>query len=132
MTLPDAIRKGAEQIPGQARWTWFEFDSEGRAVSACAMAAAYAGIYGAPTREEWEGEGSRMVCRLLNLAEFQARRRGQGCPACPNYGSTESEDRPLYSEGLSLVLSHLNDEHHWTREEIADWLDARAGVPVLA
>jgi len=34
-----------------------------------------------------------------------------GCPACDDY--------LLYT--VTGIMAHLNDEHRWTRERIADW-----------
>jgi hypothetical protein len=31
---------------------------------------------------------------------------------------------------LADVVIHLNDEHGWTRERIADWLDGREASPI--
>ena len=41
---------------------------------------------------------------------------------CP--GFTEDDDAPCVerSNQTSIVI-HLNDEHRWTREQIADWLE---------
>lgn len=44
---------------------------------------------------------------------------------CPDGKCAEHEhsnEPPLSSLLLDMIL-HLNDDHHWTREEIADWLD---------
>lgn len=36
------------------------------------------------------------------------------CPVC---------DKSSHRELLPDIIIHLNDEHHWTREQIADWLE---------
>lgn len=41
--------------------------------------------------------------------------------ACPVKGCNEL--RTLYSTVLITTIIHLNDFHHWPREDIADWLD---------
>lgn len=51
-----------------------------------------------------------------NLMYVEARRRWpflnemQTCPACNG------------PEDALVTLWHLNDQHHWTRERIADWV----------
>lgn len=45
------------------------------------------------------------------------------CPACP-------EDPLRFCEEFGDVVWHLNDEHAWTREQIADWVATiEAGLP---
>lgn len=39
----------------------------------------------------------------------------------------ESECQPLTSLDLWEAIQHLNDDHLWTREAIADWLDGLHG-----
>lgn len=39
------------------------------------------------------------------------------CPACT------VQDSPLWEKKLWYVIQHLNDQHEWSRESIADWLD---------
>lgn len=36
------------------------------------------------------------------------------CPVC---------DKSPHRELLPDIIIHINDEHHWTREQIADWLE---------
>lgn len=38
---------------------------------------------------------------------------------CPHEGCTEG----VGSDTLYRLIQHLNDNHQWTRERIADWLD---------
>lgn len=46
---------------------------------------------------------------LIVLASFQT------CPACPTYIGSR---RPTFN-----LIAHLNDDHRWTREAIADWVE---------
>jgi hypothetical protein len=39
---------------------------------------------------------------------------------CPDL----SCDPPYRPDSLSAEIQHLNDQHEWTRESIADWLDS--------
>ena len=43
----------------------------------------------------------------------EARRRGYGCPSCLHV-------TPL--NPVAEIIIHLNDDHEWTRERIADWV----------
>lgn len=65
-----------------------------------------------------DGEGTACASRAMHLgglrtkADFDAVGwRRLGCPV---------EDHP--SPGN--VMAHLNDDHRWTREAIADWLES--------
>lgn len=33
-------------------------------------------------------------------------------------------------EGLLIAVIHLNDDHYWTRERIADWVELHEPVPL--
>lgn len=47
--------------------------------------------------------------------------------ACPVKGCQDDH------ECVSIVIVHLNDEHEWTREQIADWVEtveAQVAAPV--
>jgi hypothetical protein len=46
---------------------------------------------------------------------------------CPGHVTIRGERRGCrHAPGstLSYVMVHLNDDHHWTREHIADWLES--------
>ncbi len=43
------------------------------------------------------------------------------CPVC-----SADSCRSMY-QTLGIVV-HLNDEHHWTRERIADWVETQEGL----
>lgn len=42
------------------------------------------------------------------------------CPYCLSMGG----------HSLEAIIVHLNDEHLWTREEIADWLDTLDDIDI--
>lgn len=58
--------------------------------------------------------GEEAVVALVGLLPDLLRRNGD-CPVCEDAMS------------LQWTIIHLNDNHEWTREAIADWLD---GLPV--
>lgn len=64
----------------------------------CALGAAYDAL----------GWRDRVCCIDGPLMDFYGR--VISCPAC----GTRS--------GVTGIMTHLNDNHHWTREAIADWV----------
>lgn len=40
------------------------------------------------------------------------------CPACNLFSRS-----PGVGAGMPILIAHLNDSHHWTREAIADWVE---------
>lgn len=94
MRLSEAIRLGAMMRP-QA-FGHYSLQHKG----SCAMVAA----------AEVEGSEYRAYCDLINLAYNYAP---LSCPAC-------SHEARIFC-GL---VAHLNDNHRWTREAIADWVDS--------
>ncbi|MDH4064659.1 MAG: hypothetical protein OEW19_09680 [Acidobacteriota bacterium] len=96
------IRAGAERRPEQAFGDYFK----GRHAS-CALGAAYEGMYRLPD----QAEGTRPTKDLewfFDCLEGSVRR-------CPAEGCRKTLT-------LASLLVHLNDDHRWTREEIAGWL----------
>ena len=63
-----------------------------------------------PTSERYYAWwGGRVIELVPGSAEYQ------DCPAC---------DDEWQGGSLDTVAVHLNDDHKWKREQIADWLDA--------
>jgi hypothetical protein len=99
--LARAILTGAERRPKQSFGAYFD-----RAGGSCALGAAYEGIYLLP-RNVGEATPQRMD-RFFHCLENVSRRCPAGC-------------RKQIPIGAMIV--HLNDDHLWTREQIADWLE---------
>lgn len=53
-----------------------------------------------------------------------AKIKGQACPICL-YALGEDNDRYW---GLVGMVAHLNDEHRWTFEQIADYVQAQEAI----
>ena len=104
--LADAIRSGADRRPEQAFGDYFH----GRHAS-CALGAAYEGMYRLPG----DMDGRRPT---KDLEEYFDCLDGTVRP-CPGEGC-----RKVLT--LSALIVHLNDEHRWSREAIANWV---AGDP---
>ena len=98
--LAAAIRHGVEGRPEQAFGSYFE----GRRAS-CALGAAYEGMYMLPR----EAGGVRPVHleRLFDCLEYTLRSCPEGCKKRLT---------------LASMILHMNDDHHWTRERIAEWV----------
>lgn len=96
MKLSEAMRLGAMLKP--QTFGWFT-DAAG---GTCAMGAA-TDAAGGHCLQEWSA-----VLRVSVAT----------CPAC---GVTVRTGRGTYAGGALIV--HLNDNHRWTRERIADWVE---------
>ncbi|MCC7177479.1 MAG: hypothetical protein IT177_03730 [Acidobacteria bacterium] len=97
------IRAGAARRHDQAFGDYFR----GRNAS-CALGAAYEGMYRLPDN----ADGTRPTKDLdwfFDCLEGTIRR-------CPAEGCRKRLT-------LASILVHLNDDHRWTREQIAAWLE---------
>lgn len=111
MRLSEAIRKGCETtVPFHDNsGTLRPSLDDPRITFACALGAAAHALTG--ERNSWlfeveltlSGPYPYLTTMLLS------------CPAC------EANDREAV---LAANIIHLNDDHEWTREQIADWVQA--------
>ena len=99
LELADAIAAGARRRPAQAFGEYF--DDHG---GSCALGAAYEGAYVLP---EDAHQIRPRLDRIFDCLENVRRRCPVGC----------QKRLPL-----NAIILHLNDDHHWTREQIAEWL----------
>ena len=97
--LADAMLEGIERRPEQSFGEYYR----GRR-SSCALGAAYEGAYTLPQEA---GSIRPRLDRLFDCLENVRRRCPVGC----------NKRLPLNS-----IILHLNDDHHWTREQIVEWL----------
>lgn len=103
--LAQAIMRGVTRRPVQSFGEYFGDDG-----GSDALGAAYDGIFRLPRGVS--GYHPR-VWRLFDFLESAARR----CPAgCHKFLP------------IAALMVHLNDDHEWSREQIADWLLGDAGV----
>ena len=98
--LADAILSGTHRRPAQSFGSYF-----GPEGGSCALGAAYEGIYLLP--EHAEGTHPERLDRLFHCIDYVARRCPAGCKKHVPIGA---------------LIVHLNDDHRWTREQIAAWL----------
>ncbi len=93
--LADAIAEGAKRRPSQAFGEYFSAKG-----GSCALGAAYEGAYALPQEA---GSIRPRLDRLFDCLENVRRRCPEGC----------NKRLPL-----NAIILHLNDDHHWTREQI--------------
>ena len=108
--LAEAIRFGSRRRPEQAFGDYYQ----GRRAS-CALGAAYEGIYRLP--EEVGQLHPKRLDRLFDCLEGTMRRCPEGCKK---------------SLMLAGMIVHLNDDHLWDRERIANWVASGALPAELA
>jgi hypothetical protein len=108
MKLSDAIREGAKEVK-QGFGSYFY--KQGQTQYACALGAASLGL-AAVMKETIDPETYSFI------PEFETPRRTSRCPVpdCLGYCSNHN------CQVDDLVI-HLNDEHEWTFDQIADWID---------
>lgn len=102
--LAQAILDGSHSRPDQAFGDYFV----GRRAS-CALGAAYEGIYHLPL--DASGIRPKHLERLFDCLEYSLRSCPEGC----------RKRLPL-----GVMILHLNDDHHWSREAIALWVSPPA------
>lgn len=114
--LAKAIRLGSMRRP-QCFGSYF--DERG---GSCALGAAYDGMYEMPREKREPGEiVPRNLERLFHCLEDVVKK----CPE--TVVAPEVQCRKKLPLGAMIV--HLNDDHGWTREQIAEWLSIGAPGP---
>ena len=99
--LASFIRDGMKRRPDQAFGDYYQGKS-----ASCALGAAYEAMYPLPA----DAAGTRPTRDLdwfFHCLDTVKQCPGEGC-------------RKKIS--LSAILVHLNDDHRWSREQIAEWL----------
>ena len=117
--MPTARRPSRFRLPADVRPSAYDLHLEpdqafgdyyrGRSAS-CALGAAYEGMYRLPT----QAGGLRPTKDLewfFDCLEGSVRK----CPHGDDCKKTLS---------LAAIMVHLNDDHKWSREQIAQWLES--------
>ena len=99
--LAQAILTGAHRRPSQSFGSYF-----GPEGGSCALGAAYEGVYLLP--HDVHDAMPQRLDRFFHCLENVSRRCPAGC----------KKQIPI-----GAMIVHLNDDHRWTREQIADWLE---------
>lgn len=117
--LAKAIRLGSMRRP-QCFGSYF--DERG---GSCALGAAYDGMYEMPREKREPGEiVPRNLERLFHCLEDVVKK----CPETIR-APAASEVQCRKKLPLGAMIVHLNDDHGWTREQIAEWLSIGAPGP---
>jgi hypothetical protein len=106
--LASYIRAGAERRPEQAFGDYFRGPN-----ASCALGAAYDGMYHVPG-DPTKTRPTRDLDRMFDCLEALRQCPAEGC------------HKKL---GLAAVIVHLNDDHTWSREQIADWVAGEQKTP---
>jgi hypothetical protein len=99
--LASFIRAGVVRRPTQAIGHYFEGTR-----ASCALGAAYEGMYRLPS-ETGPANPSRDLEWFFACLDNVKR-----CPA----------EKCKKKFSLAALIVHLNDDHRWSREQIADWV----------
>jgi len=100
--LASYIRAGAERRPEQAYGDYFKGEH-----ASCALGAAYDGMYRVPG-DPGATRPTKDLDRIFDCLETTIR-------PCPGEGCKKRH-------GLAILIVHLNDDHCWSREQIAAWV----------
>ena len=114
MDLATAIREGSTKR-GPARGHFFRVTCavDGiETVGSCALGAAFEALTGRSKAGTYEYISKTLAAAFPALTRAEAR--------CPMAGDCAVDGTaPLFD-----LIPHLNDDHGWTRERIADWVEA--------
>lgn len=100
--LAEFIRDGMKRRTEQAFGDYYAGDN-----ASCALGAAYEAMYRLPRDARGQHPTRDLDWFFDCLDNVKACPGGDGCK------------KRLY---LAALLVHLNDDHRWTRDQIADWL----------
>jgi hypothetical protein len=106
--LASFIRAGASRRPEQAYGDYFK----GQRAS-CALGAAYEGMYRLPRQADGV-KPTKDLEWFFDCLEGTVR-------SCPAEGCRKRLT-------LAAIIVHLNDDHRWSREQIATWLESINGT----
>jgi hypothetical protein len=99
--LAQFIREGMKRRPEQAFGDYYQGTN-----ASCALGAAYEAMYRLP-QEAGGQHPTRDLDWFFDCLDTVKPCPGEGCK------------KRIY---LAALLVHLNDDHRWTREQIAEWL----------
>lgn len=113
MKLSTAIREGAKLRPQAFRAYFY---TKNGVICSCAFGAAYEAVTGNLPRRGNKNYIDEVITPVLdaNFPVLQTFERF-ACPADKNCTICSPFN----------IVTHLNDTHDWTREQIADWLEEK-------
>jgi len=109
MRFNDAVRAGCKLLPNGVHGDFITYDGK----SGCVMGAAIVGAVGVDKLNNHTHHERELFSELIVLAR---------CPV-----KIEEEYKCSFYSGRSTrdVAVHLNNDHGWSREAIAEWVDPR-------
>src|SRR5262245_27054933 len=122
MKLSEALRKGIAEHPMQTFNALYfvedvKVDGHARIVRSCAMGAINVGLGLARLMPLTPGSTFYVVTTdPFPDEQIVTLRIVCECPAIPCYYESRGSN-------IASQILHLNDDHRWTREEIAKWLE---------
>lgn len=120
MRLSEAIREGSKDTRPAYGWLGDGY------VDACAMGAALIA-----TGVEWIGKGRAHIIEVYRLYFRQAWNLYMSdCPLSCGWMANAIVDQHgnRYASSILNIVTHLNDDHRWTREAIADWVQLQEAI----
>lgn len=116
MKLSEAIRKGAKLRPQSIikafDYNWFA-NIETVKLSSCALGAAYEAVFKLDINED------------SDIDEINANFADDLRREFPELAYHVFHPVDKEKANLGDIISDLNDSHDWTREKIADWVEAQ-------
>lgn len=112
MKVSEAIRKGAEQVPGRCTGQFFDYDEDDNLIAVCALGAAYIGAGGEVRRKlynAWEATEA-LLPELRNQVFIKDQPQ-------------QRLDHGHYRRTLEELIYQLNDTDGWTLPKIADYVE---------
>ena len=133
LLLSEAIRKGIEVSPVQKKGLFFGLGRDDKQWATCALGAAYCGIIKNAQYTDDENYILAVIQQTVGVdwdermecpAEFADYRRALMDKSI-NKWTLRDFNFPCHNKSTLLEwIFWLNDEGDWTREQIADWLQA--------
>lgn len=114
-SLSEAIRAGAKLAAQGSLMTYIR-SSEGERI--CGLGGAAWAISGSPVK--------RLVETIAILSQiYPYVKEENSCPILGSFypGWIETKECAFNNFPLWKIITHLNDDHRWTMEQIADWVE---------
>jgi hypothetical protein len=121
-TFSEAIREGAKLRPVQAFHRFFDVETGGT----CATGAALEAIFEEPFTNEllierWDEVLDALSTDYSYMGKLKVE---MPCECDQLYDGPSDTDPEGRIHKADTIAVHLNNHHKWTREAIADWLEA--------
>jgi hypothetical protein len=110
LRLSEALRLGSLDNP-QCKRHLYDFGTGGY----CALGAIYKAVGWEPTVDE---------SRAPQAQRAEMTRVSHTCWTTTRDAPCEHATYFRHGASIHVLLIHLNDDHEWTREKIADWLES--------